>query len=88
MTDDCKHEAIFTYRTEDGQSAGLWGCADCARKFVPLDLTIERDAARYRWLRERDWCESEIVWHLGLSQSDDEVSNAEIDAAIDAAMKG
>lgn len=52
----CKHPTIQTFRFADtGEPAGLWACADCRRKFAPLDVEsaaeIERlraDAARLR----------------------------------------
>ncbi len=39
---------------ETRESAGLWACAECWHKFVPLDLEMEQDAARYRWLKSRN----------------------------------
>lgn len=47
---DCFHDRIATYRYGNGSSAGLWGCVECSRKFVPLDLDLEKDAKRFRWL--------------------------------------
>jgi hypothetical protein len=26
----------------------MWSCTECKRKFVPIDLEMEKDAARYR----------------------------------------
>ena len=38
-TEICKHGKITTYHLIDSsEPAGLWGCATCGRKFVPLDL--------------------------------------------------
>jgi hypothetical protein len=49
MTDDpkpeCQHWCVVTYNTEDGNPAGLWGCADCRAKFVPLGPEMD-DAKR------------------------------------------
>ena len=51
-TEACTHRKVTAYSFVDGnQSAGLWACADCGHKFVPLDLRKELDADRYRWLR-------------------------------------
>lgn len=40
--DDCVHLSISTYCYVEGpnrgEPAGLWACAECHRKFVPLDL--------------------------------------------------
>ena len=39
----CKHELIITWRIEEtGESAGLWSCADCNHKFVPMDAESSR----------------------------------------------
>lgn len=52
-TEACTHRKVTTYRFVDvNQPAGLWACADCGHKFVPLDLCMELDAKRYRYLRE------------------------------------
>ena len=51
MQDECKHERIEPFASKArGEPAELWACASCLRKFVPLDLETEADAARYRWL--------------------------------------
>lgn len=44
----CKHRRITTYVTiETREPAGLWACADCHVKFVPLTQLIEEvDAER------------------------------------------
>ena len=39
---DCKHDGIATYRLLDGTPAGMWGCTQCARKFVPVDHEAAR----------------------------------------------
>lgn len=51
---ECKHDGIKTWRFADskGEPAGMWSCSQCGHKFVPLDLDMERDAKRYRWLRD------------------------------------
>lgn len=49
---DCKHRQIRSWAfADDGSVAPLWSCADCGRKFVPLDLKQEDDARRYRLVR-------------------------------------
>jgi len=51
--EDCKHPRVQNFKFADGLSAPLWGCADCSHKFVPINLPMEQDAERYRWLRSR-----------------------------------
>jgi len=47
----CKHLRIQTWiGHHTGKVAGLWSCAECGHKFVPLDIAQETDAARWRWL--------------------------------------
>jgi hypothetical protein len=50
--DECIHAHVQSWTFEDGESARFWSCKACGRKFVPLDLAQERDAKRYRWVRE------------------------------------
>ena len=48
----CAHAEIRCWVFEDTRrSAGMWACVDCGRKFEPVDLGRDDDAARYRWLR-------------------------------------
>ena len=78
---DCKHPAITAWRFErDGNPAGMWSCADCGHKFVPLDIQQEDDAKRYRKLRDRGVA-------LGL-RSIFNLMPGEWDDAIDAAAPG
>jgi hypothetical protein len=50
---DCKHQKITTFvLTDSGEPAGLWACADCGHKFVPIDLEMERDAASCQMMRD------------------------------------
>lgn len=52
---DCNHLRIRTYRfADDGTPADFWACAECKRRFKPIDLKEERDAARYRFVRQAD----------------------------------
>jgi hypothetical protein len=52
MIENCKHQKIATFSFEDtGEPAGLWACAYCGHKFVPIDLEMERSADRYLALR-------------------------------------
>ena len=38
MIDNCKHQKITTFVFSDtGEPAGLWACAACGLKFVPID---------------------------------------------------
>ena len=51
---ECTHRKVTTYVFVDGnEPTGLWACADCGHKFVPLNIAAEKDAERYRWLKER-----------------------------------
>ena len=53
MIDNCKHQRITTFSFEDtGEPSGLWACAECRHKFVPIDLAMERDAASCRMMRD------------------------------------
>ena len=55
MSDNCTHQRITTFVLSDtGEPSGLWACAACGHKFVPIDLEMERDAERYRWLKSRN----------------------------------
>ena len=51
----CKHPRVQTFTFTDGTPAPLWGCVDCAHKFVPVNLAMEKDAERYRWVLA-NWC--------------------------------
>jgi len=51
--DDCKHPRVQNFKFADGAAAPLWGCVDCSHKFVPINLPMEQDAERYRYLRNR-----------------------------------
>ncbi len=45
----CKHPTIQTVRFADtGEPAGLWACADCRRKFAPLDVESAAEIERLR----------------------------------------
>lgn len=45
----CKHPTIQTFRFADtGEPAGLWACADCRRKFAPLDVESAAEIERLR----------------------------------------
>ena len=60
MTNPCEHAEIVTYLFADTRKAsGLWACKSCQTKFVPIDLEQEKDATRYRWLRDK--CQDEDV---------------------------
>jgi len=103
MIDNCKHQRITTFSFEDtGEPSGLWACADCGHKFVPIDLEMERDAARYRWLKSRKglmlksepqpsvWKRSDgtefSVTHLFIAEGTQYASAESLDDMIDAAM--
>jgi len=100
---DCKHQNITTFVFIDsGEPSGLWACADCGRKFVPLDLEMGRDAARYRWLKSRKglvlksepqpniWKRSDgtefRVTHLLIAEGVQYAAAKSLDDMIDAAM--
>lgn len=53
MSDNCTHQRITTFVLSDtGEPSGLWACADCGHKFVPIDLEMEKDAANCRMMRD------------------------------------
>ena len=86
----CTHRKVTTYFFVDGnQPAGLWACADCGRKFEPVNIAVEKDAARYRHLKsesilgiEQNGC----GWSLHMPQGIAPDSKLDIDAAVDASM--
>lgn len=41
----CKHEQIQTWRTSDGDPAGLWSCVECGARFEPIGPYLEKIAA-------------------------------------------
>ncbi len=89
----CKHPTIQTFRFADtGEPAGLWACADCRRKFAPLDVEsaaeIERlraDAVRYRWLLEY-YARGDGYTAIDAALNDGE-ADTQLSPAIDAAMR-
>ena len=53
MADSCKHDRLLTFKDAMTQEpVGLWACATCRAKFMPLDLAVEKDAKRYRKWRD------------------------------------
>lgn len=102
MQRECPHDiGIQTWRFVDGKSAGMWSCTQCARKFVPLDLAMEKDAKRYRYLRNRKpddvllcngpaagcWIDTEETGDPGKPYLLTLLTGDDADAAIDAAME-
>ena len=90
----CTHRKVATFVFMAGnEPAGLWACADCGHKFVPLDIAVEKDAERYRKWRadytaaasepRLEKCLTEMLLALADAWTPDEV-----DAAIDAALAG
>ena len=80
----CTHRKVTTFVFVAGnEPAGLWACADCGHKFVPLNIAVEKDAERYRWLRAMD-----ITHEYGITNGDmsECPTGADADTAIDAAM--
>ena len=73
---DCEHTHLTTYFLAGGEPAGLWACAECRHKFVPIDLGVEHDAERYRWIVNA--CE---VTYMGREIE----STGDIDAAMNGA---
>ena len=79
--DECIHAHVQSWTFEDGESARFWSCTACGRKFVPLDLAQERDAERYRWLRDT----GDATWRPFAVREG--YSAKQADAAIDTAMR-
>lgn len=51
-------------------------------------IAAQKDSARYQWLREQFWIESEATFRLGLEETDDSsVFQKQLDAAIDERLK-
>jgi hypothetical protein len=49
MTERCSHPHIRTWvGWDDSEPVGMWSCAGCGHKFVPLDIAQEADAERLR----------------------------------------
>jgi len=103
MSDTCKHQRITTFVFEDTREpSGLWACADCGHKFVQIDLEMEQDAARYRWLKNckgpmlksepqpNVWKRSDgiefSVTHLLIAEGTQYATAESLDDMIDAAM--
>jgi len=42
----CPHMDIITYTSIAGEPAGLWACADCKTKFVPITDLMKVEAQR------------------------------------------
>jgi hypothetical protein len=90
MSDACKHPSIRTWRfADDGDTAPLWSCVDCGRRFEPIGAAIAappgqedaKDAARYRWLR------STTNWASSNGERVDVRNNPQLwDSAIDACI--
>lgn len=56
----CEHRSITTWEFEGGKSAGLWSCAECKQKFVPITEMFDAVAA------EREAC-ARVCWNAGLA---------------------
>lgn len=94
LTADMTFESVLLQLNSTGSSADGFdlkyiAAANPATILSLLDYveSLERDAARYRWLRDQHWVESEATFRLCLS--DVEYLNQYHDAldyAIDAAM--
>ena len=51
---------------------------------APLSDDVVRDAARYRWLIDQHWIQTEVDWRLISTHQDSTIR--QLDAAIDAAI--
>ena len=58
----------------------MWACVECRQKFVPLDVAMEHDAKRYRWLLDNG---PDVFAAAYYNTSTPEA----VSAAIDSAMK-
>lgn len=67
---DCTHEHIVTWRYADGddagQVAGMWSCADCSHKFVPIQQLLDAESKLAAALKDAEKFEialnDEISW--------------------------
>lgn len=81
---DCQHTRVRSWFFDDTRDpAGFWSCADCGRKFEPVNFERDADAERYRWLRSLSRSE---MYDKGVDFPWYEAKPENIDAAIDAAM--
>jgi hypothetical protein len=49
----------------------MWSCTECKRKFVPMDLAMEKDAERYRLMRNSSMDERNRLEHYAGPALDD-----------------
>jgi hypothetical protein len=85
----CLHTQLKSWVIEGTQEpAGVWSCADCGHKFVPLDLEKEAQATRYQFLRN-DFSpmglniDGNHAWSYRRNAT---LKGPSLDSAIDAAM--
>ena len=81
--DECKHMHVQSWTFEDGESARFWSCSACGRKFVPLDVQQEREAKRYRLLRDGQNWPAVFARH----DAPEPLLGVDLDRATDAAMR-
>lgn len=92
MADKCKHDSLLTFKDAMTQEpVGLWACATCRAKFVPLDIAMEKDAKRYRWLRAQHTYDGEgdsdiARWYVQAGRDPVPCDPGALDDEIDAAM--
>ncbi len=86
----CLHTQIVSWVAEETQEpVGMWSCADCGHKFVPLELEQEAQAKRYQFLRD-DFSpmglniDGNHAWEYRRNAT---LKGPSLDEAIDAAMK-
>ena len=86
----CKHPQVQNFKFPDGGASPLWSCSDCAHKFVPLNIRMEKDCSRYRWLRMQNWDAGLLAVVAdpkeAIKLGHDVPSRERLDEAIDAAM--
>ena len=72
------------WRTETGLWSSAWHACLAAQPTPPAQAadSVQKDAARYRWLREGNDAKHGAAWHVAVN-----LYGCEWDAAIDAAIK-
>ena len=76
------NDMMATGRGEIYEVVPLWTTPQPAP--APLSDDVVKDAARYRWLIDQHWIQTEVDWRLISTHQDSTIR--QLDAAIDAAL--
>ncbi len=81
------HEYVTTHGGENTATHLLVQAASAIQTQpapAPLSDEVVKDAARYRWLIDQHWIQTEVDWRLMSTDQDSTIK--QLDAAIDAAI--